>query len=85
MATHKSAAKRARQAVRKTAVNSRKLNTVRTIEKKLRAAIHANDKAASKTLFNEYMQAAAKAAVKGIINPKTAARKTGRLATMVSK
>ena len=35
MANHKSAAKRARQAVKKTAVNNARKGTVRTAEKKL--------------------------------------------------
>lgn len=85
MATHKSAEKRARQAVKRNARNTQTVGAVRTLERKLRTAIGANDKAASTTLMNDYMSLMAKAGTKGVVHAKTASRKIGRLAARVSK
>ena len=83
MANHKSAAKRARQSVRKSTQNSNALGSVRTAEKKLRAALAGGDKAGAATLLNTYMSKVSKAATKGVLHAKTAARKIGRLAERV--
>ena len=83
MATHKSAEKRARQAIKRNDRNTQALGAVRTFERKLRVAIAAGDKAAAKTLLNDYMSKMAKAAAKGVVHTKTAGRKTSRLAERV--
>lgn len=85
MATHKSAAKRARQAVKRNARNTSAVGAVRSLERKLRTALAASDKATSTTLMNDYMSVMAKAGTKGVIHAKTASRKIGRLAARVSK
>lgn len=83
LANHKSAAKRARQTTRKTIINSRTKATVRTFEKKLRAAISEKDKEAAQKLLISYTSKAAKAAQKGVIQAKAASRKIGRLSKSV--
>ena len=84
MATHKSAEKRARQAVKRNARNSNTIGQVRTFEKKLRTAIAAGDKTGATTLLQDYMSKVTKASTKGVLHGKTAARKVSRLAARVS-
>ncbi len=85
MATHKSAEKRARQAVKRNARNTAAIGAVRRLERKLRTALAANDKTTSTTLMKDYMSVMAKAGTKGVVHAKTASRKIGRLALRVSK
>jgi small subunit ribosomal protein S20 len=85
LATHKSAEKRARQSVRRNKRNSETLGTVRTWEKKLRTALAGGDKTAAQTLLNTYMSKMTKAATKGVVHGKTAARKISRLAERVAE
>lgn len=84
MATHKSAEKRARQAVRRNERNGKTLSSVRSFEKKLRTAIAAGDKAGAITLLSGYMSKITKASTKGVVHGKTAARKVGRLSERVA-
>ena len=84
MATHKSAEKRARQAIKRNSRNSTAMSEVRSFEKKLRTAIAAGDKSGAQTLLNDYMSKASKASTKGVLHGKTAARKIGRLSARVS-
>ena len=83
MANHKSAAKRARQSVKKNARNSDAMGSFRTAEKKLRAALASNDKSGVADLLNTYMSKITKAATAGVVHAKTAARKVSRLAASV--
>ncbi|MES3038571.1 MAG: 30S ribosomal protein S20 [Bdellovibrionota bacterium] len=83
MANHKSAAKRARQTPKRTAVNSRRKSTVRTHEKSLIAALTSGNAADLKTLFNSYMSQMAKAAKTGVFKKQTASRHISRLAARV--
>ncbi|RYF33450.1 MAG: 30S ribosomal protein S20 [Cytophagaceae bacterium] len=71
MANHKSAAKRARQSVKKNARNTAALGSVRTAEKKLRAALAAGDKTTAATLLNTYMSKITKAATAGVVHTRT--------------
>lgn len=84
MATHKSAEKRARQAVRRNTRNSQIIGAVRTAEKKVRTAIAGGDKTQAATLLNTYMSKITKAATKGVLHTKTASRKVSRLTERVS-
>ena len=84
MANHKSAAKRARQSVRRNAVNSKTMGEVRTFEKKLRSAIGKKDKTESQKLLITFKSKIGKAAQKGRVHLKTAARKISRLSRQVS-
>jgi small subunit ribosomal protein S20 len=79
MATHKSAIKRNRQNIVRRARNSQARAAIRTSVKKTRSAIKANDKGA-KDLMKLSQKELAKAAGKGLMNKKTAARLTSRLA-----
>ncbi|PIT99842.1 MAG: 30S ribosomal protein S20 [Bdellovibrionales bacterium CG10_big_fil_rev_8_21_14_0_10_45_34] len=79
MATHKSAEKRARQAVRRNAVNTRIESTVRTLEKKVREAIKASDKSLAGELLKDFMSKAQKAGNKGVVHYKSVSRKISRL------
>lgn len=85
MAQHKSAAKRARQAVKKNAINTARKSVVRTAEKALTSAVKNKDVAAAKTLLSTYVSKMMKAAQKGVFTKATAARKVGRLSAQVSK
>ncbi len=85
MAQHKSAAKRARQAVKKNAVNTARKSKVRTSEKTLAAAIKKADAKAIPALLSAYTSQMMKAAQKGVFNKATAARKIGRLSAQVHK
>ncbi len=84
MANHKSAAKRARQAVKKTAVNNRRKNTVKTHEKRLIKAIEAKDVSSLPALLKKFTSEVMKAAQKGVIKKETASRKIGRVSTRVA-
>ncbi len=85
MAQHKSAAKRARQAVKKNAVNTARRSKVRTSEKTLAAAIKSADKKAVPELLSAYTSQMMKAAQKGVFSRSTAARKVSRLSAQVHK
>ncbi len=85
MANHKSAEKRARQAIRKTEVNQAVRGAVRTAEKRLRAAIASNETKSLTELLRTYISRAGKAAQKGVVHPRTVARKVSKLSAQVHK
>ena len=84
MANHKSAEKRARQATRRNAVNTKTLGEVRTFEKKLRAAIGKKDKGESQKLLIAFSSKVDKAAQKGRLAKETASRKVSRLSKLIA-
>lgn len=84
MANHKSAAKRARQSIKKNTVNSKRKSTVRTSEKKLRAAIAANKPEDALSLLKAYTSQVYKAAKKKVFSKNLAARKVSRLSSQVN-
>ena len=85
MAQHKSAAKRARQAVRKNKVNTDRKSKVRTGEKSLMAALKNKDTKAIPQLLSYYTSQMMKAAQKGVFAKTTASRKIARLSAQVQK
>ncbi len=85
MANHKSAAKRARQSVKRNARNTTAISSVRTSERKLRTLIAAGDKKGAEEALRAYMSKTHKAATKGVMHAKTAARKLSRLSSQTSK
>ena len=85
MAQHKSAAKRARQAVRKNKVNTDRKSKVRTGEKSLMAALKNKDTKAIPQLLSYYTSQMMKAAQKGVFAKSTASRKIARLSAQVQK
>ena len=85
MAQHKSAAKRARQAVKKNAVNTSRKSKVRTGEKSLLTALKTKDVKAVQELLSAYTSQMMRAAQKGVFNKVTASRKIARLSAQVHK
>ncbi|MGH8045700.1 MAG: 30S ribosomal protein S20 [Chthoniobacterales bacterium] len=85
MANIKSAAKRARQAVKRTSRNSSTLSAIKTEQKKLRKAITAGDAAATKTGYSRVASALDKAAKRGIIHKNAAARGKSKLGRALKK
>ena len=85
MATHKSAEKRARQSLRRQAVNKRSVSQVRTWERKLRKAIEGKDKKSATTMLNTFMKVVDRAAKKGIIRTEHASRRISKVSQAISK
>lgn len=84
MANHKSAAKRARQTVKKQARNNQVKAAVKTFEKKLVKAIETKSKDAEQVL-RSYMKKAMSAVSKGSLRKETVSRKISRLSARMSK
>ncbi len=85
MANHPSAEKRNRQRIKKTLQNRVVLSSVRTLVKRVRAAITAKDKTAAKTALLTAVRALDKAATKGVVHVKAASRTVSRLSAQVHK
>lgn len=83
MATHKSAAKRARQTPRRTAVNRQRRSAISTAVKGVGQAIIGSDKAKATDALKKAESVLARGASRGTLHWKTAARKTSRLAKRV--
>jgi len=84
VANHKSAAKRARQSIRKTATNTSRKNAVRTFEKKLTKALESKAVSELPALLKNFASQIMKAAKAGVFKKETAARKISRLSKKVS-
>ena len=84
MANIKSAKKRIKVIETKTLRNKAIKSKVKTLVKKVEAAVVAGDKALATTCLNEAVIAIDKAAAKGIYHKNTAGRKVGRLAKAVN-
>jgi len=82
LANHKSAKKRAKQSQVRRMRNKSVKTTLKTLEKKMRAAKAAGEDA--QELMKQTQSAVHKAAQKGIIHKKTASRKISRLSKLVS-
>lgn len=91
MATHKSAEKAARQAVRHAERNRSAISAYRTAVKKLRMAIDSNKgkkdegRKTLDSLFSETQRILMKSASRGILKPKTASRQISRLGRAIHK
>jgi len=75
-----SAEKKNRQRIKRRARNLFHLNTMRTYVKRVRAALEANDAAKARAEYQVAVPFIDKAAQKGVIGKKTAARTKSRLA-----
>lgn len=84
LATHKSSEKRARQDVKRSARNKSHVNSVKTSEKKIRAAIASKDATTAQNLLKNFSSVVDKAAQKGAISTKSASRKVSRISQQVS-
>ena len=80
MANHKSAIKRHKQSLKHAARNRAARTRVKNVVKQVRAAIKADDQAAATQLLSTATSSLDKAATKGVIHWKKAARKISRLA-----
>jgi small subunit ribosomal protein S20 len=85
MANHKSAAKRARQTVKKNELNRSRRSKVRTLAKAVEKAVGEKNASDAKSALRTAESGLARAARKGTLHPKTASRKTSRLAKAVKK
>ena len=80
MATHKSSEKRARQTIKRNAINRARRSAIQTTIKALDAAIVAGDDVTITTAARAAEGALARGAGRGTLHWKTAARKASRLA-----
>ncbi|NUM57285.1 MAG: 30S ribosomal protein S20 [Bdellovibrionaceae bacterium] len=85
MATHKSAEKRARQTIKKTAINSSRKSRVRTAEKKLIKAVVQKDAKSIPELLKSYVSEATRAVSKGALKKQTVSRKVSRLSVKANQ
>ncbi len=84
MATHKSSEKRARQDIKRSARNKAHVNSVKTWEKKVRTAVASKDAKAAQALLKDFTSVIGKAAQKGAVSVKSAARKVSRISAQIS-
>jgi small subunit ribosomal protein S20 len=85
MANHPSAAKRARQNVKRAARNRIIIGALRSSLKRARAALTTGDAAAASAAVSKAARQAAKAATKGVIHDNAAARLSSRLRLALNK
>ena len=85
MANHKSAEKRARQTVVRTERNRARKAKIRTLTKKVDAAVTAKDKAAVTETVKAASRALNRAAGTGTLHKNTVARRVSRLAKKANK
>ena len=85
LANIKSAKKRIKVIETKTLRNKMVKSKVKTLTKKVEAAVDQNDKAAATAALTEAVVAIDKAAAKGIFHKNTAARKVSKLTKAVNK
>ncbi|BBK39980.1 30S ribosomal protein S20 [Allostella sp. ATCC 35155] len=83
MAQHKSAEKRARQTIRRTAVNGARMSRIRTFVKKVELAIASGDKAAAQEAFRAAQPEMQGGVTKGVLHKNTVARKLSRLSARI--
>ena len=83
MANIKSAKKRARQTIKRTATNRARLSRIRTFVKKVELAIAAGDKSAAEAALRQAEPEVARGVTKGVLHRNTAARKISRLSHRV--
>jgi small subunit ribosomal protein S20 len=84
LATHKSAVKRARQTKGRAERNESLKSALKTFEKKVRAAYTKRDPKAALDALKSLASQFDKAANKGVVHAKKAARKVSRLSKLVN-
>jgi len=85
VANHPSAIKRHRQSRKRRTANQAAKARIRTIARKVESTTVAGSAEQAKKDLYESSRALAKAASKGLIHPRTASRRTSRLAKKVAK
>lgn len=83
MATHRSAEKRHRQTVRRTAVNRARESRIRTFVKKVETALSAGDKEAARAAFTAAAPEMQRGVSKGVLHKNTVARKLSQLSARI--
>ena len=84
MAHHKSAIKRIKQTVKKTARNRHVSSTLKTYIKRVREAVEAKDKDAAVAALKVAIPVIDTTATKGVIHRSTASRNVSRLTKLVN-
>jgi len=84
VATHKSAAKRARQTIKRAARNRNVTSHIRTATRAVREAVTAKQKDQATTALAQATRLLFKAASKGVLHKRSAARHVSRLTTAVN-
>lgn len=85
MANHKSAVKRARQTIKRNAINRARRSKVQSLTKAVEVAALGKDAESMKAALRKAESGLARAAGRGTLHKKTAARKIARLAKKVKK
>jgi len=85
MANHKSSEKRIRQTVKRTAVNRKRTSAIRSLLKKVEAAIASGDANAAKLALKEAQPTLMSGVSKGVVKLGTASRKMSRLSSRINK
>jgi small subunit ribosomal protein S20 len=83
MANTRSAAKQARGAIRRRALNRSQISTVRTSEKKIRALAKAGKTDEASKLLSQFQSQIDRAAKKGVVHRNTASRHKKRVAALL--
>lgn len=83
MANHPSAAKRHRQTVRRTAVNTSRKSRVRGFIKEVEVAIASGDKEAARKAFRAAQPEMQRGVKKGVSQKQTVSRKLSRLSARI--
>ena len=84
MAHHKSAIKRIKQSIKKTARNRHVSSTLKTYIKRVREAVEAKDKEAAVAALKVAIPVIDSTATKGVIHSSTASRNVSRLTKLVN-
>ena len=85
MANHPSAEKRNRQRVKRTLRNRSVKSAVRTLLKRVHAALEGKDKDKAQAALKTAVVALDKASSKGVMHPKAASRTVSRLSAQVHR
>ena len=83
MANSPQSKKRARQIIRKTAVNKNRRSRIRTFMRKVEDAISSGDQAAASTALKAMQPELMRGVTKGVYHKNTAARKMSRLSAKI--
>lgn len=83
MANHRSAKKRIRQTVRRTAVNRNRISRIRTFVKQVEVAIESGNKEAAATAYRAAQPEIHRGVTKGVLHKNTAARRLSRLSRRI--
>lgn len=85
MANHKSAVKRNRQTIRRTAVNRTRVSSIRSSLKKVEQAIATGKKSEAMKALKEAQPGLMSGVSKGVVKKATASRKISRLSARIKK